>query len=54
MKPAAILNKYFNDGSYGRPKISLAEFSQEMKALSPEEKAELTALAAEQLGVEVG
>lgn len=50
MKPAAILNKYFN--SDPETKVSAGQFAGEIKALSLEEKNELARAAAAELGVE--
>lgn len=50
MGVTSILAKYFN---VGEGKRSLAEFQQELKALSTDEKAELAALAAPLLGMSV-
>lgn len=49
MTPIAVLKSFFGfkEGQ------KLAEFAQEVKALSPAEKDELVALAAKELGVEV-
>lgn len=47
MKTTAILNKFFNDGSYGRPKVTLGEFSREqLKELTQDEKEQLADEAA--------
>lgn len=51
MKTTAVLNKFFNDGSHGREKVSLAEFAKELKELSREEKIALADEAAVELGV---
>lgn len=52
MKCVSVLSKFFNDGSYDRPKVGLGEFTQEIKSLSIEERNELGALAAVELGVD--
>jgi exonuclease VII large subunit len=48
VKPTAILAKYFREKDQ-----SLTDFAKEIRALTPEDKAELAALAAIELGVEV-
>ena len=49
VKSVAILKNFFGF----LPGQSLTDFAKELRALSPEEKAELVALAAIELGVEV-
>lgn len=55
MKPLSVLSKYFNttDDPPGYQKVTLKEFSAEVKALSEDEKMELATLAAEDMGVEL-
>lgn len=55
MKASVILNRYFNtEGDpEGYKKRSAGQFAAEMKVLTKEEKAELAALAAVEMGVEV-
>ena len=53
MKALPILNKYFNDGSYGVPKKSISEFKAEVDRLATDEKNDLARLAASELGVEL-
>lgn len=48
MKPTVILAKIFR-----KENQPLGDFAREVKALSPEEKHELAALGAEELGVEL-
>lgn len=49
MSPIAVLRNFFEF----KENQKLAEFAQEVKALSPAEKNELVTLAAKELGVEV-
>lgn len=52
MKSMAVLNKFFNTNESGQKVKQIGEFKQELDQLTIEEKNELGALAAAELGVE--
>lgn len=54
-KPLNVLRKYFNteNDPAGYVKKPLAEFSAELKELTPEDKAELAQLTADDMGLEL-
>lgn len=49
MKPIIVLKTFFGY----KPGQQLKDFAEELRKLSPEEKSELVALAAKELGVEL-
>ncbi len=53
LSPISILNDYFNKDASGSRPLKLQDFKAEVDQLSPEDKAELVALAAEDMGVTV-